>query len=540
MDGGGLRNTVLQVWVVVKHLLLLTLTTISLVRLMPYLLTGIPYHTDSYALLPLMDLLKIKTPTELSPHTGFDNYNVYWPGVITYAVLHSEVIGLKPSSLTPITLPVINSLSILPFAVMLRVLGMSRAASLAASLIYGLAGTEAVLGAGITKEGYALTLAMLVMYLTTLIVLRYSKYVVYLTLMTYLTLVLTHHLTSVITLLIITYLALSYLAGKVLVSRLKVLSAVLAVNSLMLTSYIYVYSGRALPVLATLTEADAISLIAYEVTAMLPVWFSLIVRRELTDLIKLWFVIAYISVIALALLSTRVELTLGAIRVGPYELVLFTPYLVVAAVAVFSVGRVCEQYLSTFTYLTVLGLLGIEYYLIFGSPGLIGEAYRLSTFMYIWVAVLAAYTLSTSRFKVLVGMLIVAALLICVYVVPYTAFNSGYVGGSQRTYLESDLLIAEYVRNYGGREVFCGDLRFMYLLYPSVNVDVSGGLKYLLRTSNLNCYLVVNELFKDVGYIASLYGVPVSFDSGMLVNNSLIYTGGRNSMISPKNTFSRY
>ncbi|MEM4684696.1 MAG: hypothetical protein QW133_01035, partial [Sulfolobales archaeon] len=131
-----------------KHIMTLIIT-VALIRLLPYLITGIPYHTDTYALLPLMDLLNVKTPTHLTPDDGFDNYNIYWPGIITYSVVHSVVVGMVPRTLTPITVPIINSLSILPLIAFLRSLGSSRTHSLVTTFIYGLVGTEVILGAGV-------------------------------------------------------------------------------------------------------------------------------------------------------------------------------------------------------------------------------------------------------------------------------------------------------------------------------------------------------------------------------------------------------
>lgn len=512
----------------VKYLLITALITTSLLRLIPYLITGIPYHTDSYALLPLIDLLKSRTPVGLSPNNGFDNYNIYWPGTITYGVVHSVITGLEPESLMPITMPLINSLSVLMIAAFLRSLGMPRYSSMVAGAIYGLVGTEAVLGAGVTKEGYALTLMAFLLVLTSAYLLRGCKYVPYLATLTYLALVMVHHLTSVMSLLLTTYLLLTYLIGRVAIKRALTQLASQVFNALILLTYTYLYSFNALPTLASMTASDAISLTAYEVITALPIWLSLITRRELTKLIRAWFIAIYSLVITLSILSTRVELVVGAPKVSIYELMIFTPYLVVASISVAYVGRVREQYLGMFTYLTVLGLVGIEFYLIFGTPGLISEAYRLTTFTYLGIAVLTAYAFSTGP-KYLKP-IIVLTLVITAYVVPYTAFNSGYVGGSQRAYSESDLLTAHLIKGCGGNVSVCGDLRLKYLLYPR-DVDVASGLNYFMSGLRPRCYLVVNELFNEVGYIATAYGIPVTIDSDTLNANSLIYFGGRNLMV---------
>jgi len=519
-----------------SYLIIVLVVSTVLIRLIPYLSTGIPYHTDTYAVLPLTDLLKLKTPTELTPNSGFDNYNIYWPGLITYSVLHSVITGCEPRELTPTTVPLINALSTLLLITLLRSLGMSKTSSVITSLIFGLVGTEAVLGAGVTKEGYALAVMMTVLTLTSLAIIRGLKNSYYLLITSYISLTITHHLLSVMTLLMTTYLVITYLAGKVLIRKLIIAISVLLINTTVLLTYIYSYSINALPILKTLTTSDIISLTAYEYVAILPIILSIITRNELRKLIRLWFIAVYVLVILLTIATTRVEVVFNAPTVSNYELILFTPYLIIALLGLVSVGRVSEGYLSMFTYLTILGLVGIELYLIFGTPGLISEAYRVSTFMYLGISVLTAYTLSvikSKHVKTFISVLLLITLLVSAYVVPYTAFNSSYVGGSQRVYLPSDIVMSKFIRYYKSNFSICGDLRLKYLLYLDVDVDVYGGIKYLLNYSELKCYLVINELFRDTGYIALQYGVPVSIGDYVFRGNSLVYVGGRNSLVVP-------
>lgn len=522
-----------------SYLLALAIAAASLIRLLPYLLTGIPYHTDTYALLPLMELLKHRTPVDLTPEAGFDRYNVYWPGVIAYAVVHSEVTGLGPSGLTVITVPVVNSLSVPILAVFLRVLGMPKGPSTVASLIYGLAGSEAVIGAGVTKEGYAFTLLASALALSALTVLSGCGRSACLALITYVALALTHHLTSAVALLLAYYLLVSYLAGSVLTSRLLKASALVAAKTIVFATYVLVYSWRALPTLTLLSESDAISLFAYELVVPLPIWLSLIARRPLIRLTKLWLVSIYALTVLLAVLSTRVSLVFGAPTVSYYELLLFAPYLLLSLIAIAFADKIVPRvHLSVFTHLTLLGLLGVGYYLIFGSPALLSEAYRLGTFVYLGISVLAAYgfyVVRVRKLRVLLSAVLLLTSLACMYVVPYTAFHSGYVGGSQRVYHYSDLVTADYVSAYGGgSSVFCGDLRLSYLLYLREEVDVYSGLKYLTRMSGLDCYLVVNELFRDVGYVAFDYGIPVYLGDDTFANNQRVYVGGRNVIVAPR------
>ncbi len=519
-----------------NHLVIMLLTSTALIRLIPYLITGVPYHTDTYAILSFTELLKSKTPTELIPNSGLGNYEIYWPGVAIYGIIHSVITGLGIKELTSITVPIINSLSTLILIPMLRSLGMSKTYSVIAALVFGLVGTEAVLGAGVTKEGYAAALMMTTLTLTSLAIIRGFSNAYYLVVLTHSSLIITHHLTSVVTLLMMAYLITAYLSSKVLIKRLLTSLAVLAINALTLLTYIYLHSIKALPTLTALTASDIISLITYEYIATLPIWFSLISRSELKYLIRLWFAAIYVLVVALSIAAARVEIAYAAPRISAYELLLFTPYLVIALLGIISVGRISERCLSTYTYLVVLGFVGIELYLIFGTPGLISEAYRLSTFLYLGISILVAYTLSIIKSKYLrsmISLMISAALMMSAYVAPYTAFSSGYVGGSQRIYLPSDILLRDFIKYYIGNITVCGDLRLHYLLYLYVDVDTYSGLLYLLNYSRLKCYLVINELFKEVGYIALQYGIPVNVDDYVLRDNSLIYVGGRNSLVGP-------
>jgi len=530
----------------VKFLMLLAVITSSaLIRLLPYMVSGVPYHTDTWALLSIMELLVSKTPAPLTPQSGFDNYEIFWPGASLFSAIYSAVTNLRPINLMPFTIPLINALSTLMIIPLLRGLGVGQVTSLLTALLLGLAGGEALLGAGVTKEAYALPLLVTTLMLLNLGLLRNDVKAHYVMLVSYVTLVMTHHLTSVVAITLLTYLLLSYLPRSRWLGRsLPNAVATLVTAALILITYVFKHSIHAFPIIPHLQEADVISLIGYEVTAALPLWLCIASRKALTRFVQLWLLASSLAVLALITLATRVQVVAGAPQVSLNDITLLSPYIATALLAILGIGalgRSGNLVLFNFVGLWITGLLGIEGYMIFGTPGLPGEIYRLANFLYVGVVISAAYALAKvlrHRRRSLRILAVLAAVFTAIgsaYVVPYTALYSGPVGGSQRTYTLSDITIANWIKNRLHNETLIyGDLRLKYLLYMYADVDVAGGLNYLLGRSELRGCLVINRLINEVGYIASLYGIPVNVSrltTSISSSTSVTYFDVRNLMI---------
>ena len=519
-------------------LLLLILATAYAIRITPYLVSGVPYHTDTWAMLPVINVLLEKTPVPLSPDVGFDNYNVYWPGLALFAAVLSNVVGLRPIHLLPLASPFVSSLSTLMLYAFLRRIGSRPSEALVASLFFGLAGGEAILTAGVTKEGYALPLFVLMLFLLSKGIREDNIRFTLLNLAVIPTLALSHHLTSVVALSLISYFILSHaLYPESRVGALRWSFLISLAFAFLLYVYFFVYAYEALPF--RLSETDLTSIIGYQVLSFTSFLLSPVLLSRPSLWVKRWIIAALILVLGLVIAALNIHVMVGAPTLSPIDLILTSPYMATSVLAVLG-SEIAEKTWGrsgiAFIGMWIIGLLAVELYIVFGTPGLPSDAYRLANFLYGGVVILASngwLRIKRRRFvSTLILALIVGGML---FTLPYTSFLSGPLGGSQRVYSTHDLAQADWIARYCHGAKVHGDLRLSYLLYMKVDVEVRDALSFLLGEGcpPKGC-LVITKLMEQVGFVATAYGIPIdSHVLAFLPNDqrlSLVYSSWRNQI----------
>jgi len=515
-------------------ILLFILVMAFILRLSPYLVSGVPYHTDSWTMFPIVDTLLERTPVPLRPEMGFDNYNIYWPGLPLFAVLLSNVVGIKPISLLPVVSPLVSSFSILVLYAFLRRMGSSSSCSLAASLLFGLAGGETVLTAGITKEGYALPLFLLVLFLLARGMRDGAKFSL-LVLAVIPSLILSHHLTSVAALVLSAYLLLSHLLYPETRGSSLLLSAfIILAFALSLLAYFSFHAQRALPF--RLSETDVISLTAYQIVLFLPFVLSPSLLRSPSLWVRRWIKLSLALTFGLILAALKLQIMVGAPTISIIDLLLLSPYLGAALLAVFGAEPLEKAWGRggmAFIGMWIFGLLAVELYIIFGTPGLPSNAYRLGNFLFMGVLILASSRWLNFRSSFAGTLFLVLIAGGMAFTLPYTSFLSGPLGGSQRVYSVHDVVQARWIVQRSQGVKVHGDIRLSYLLYNRMNVSVYGPLPFLMGEGKPpeGC-IVLTDLMKEIGYIAYTQGIALDpLVLGSIYSNerlSLVYSSGRN------------
>jgi hypothetical protein len=181
----------------------------------------------------------------------------------------------------------------------------------------------------------------------------------------------------------------------------------------------------------------------------------------------------------------------------------------------------------------IFGLLAVELYIVFGTPGLPSNAYRLGNFLFMGALILTSRGWLSFRRKRFFGSLLLV-LIACGmgFTLPYTSFLSGPLGGSQRVYSEQDVVQARWIAERCHGFVY-GDVRLSYLLHMRANVRVHAALPFLLGEGKPpeGC-IVLTKLMEEVGYIASAHGIAL--DPQVLISlhsderMSLVYFSGKN------------
>ncbi len=515
-----------------------------LLRVSPYLASGVPYHTDTYPQLANARSLVSSSPVPLAPSHGFDSYNIFWPADTLFYTVASVVVGAAPLAVMPLVAPLVTSLAAILFLALLLSLGMGFRAAGLATILFSVAGGTTMISTGVTKEGFAIPVMILVILLLNLWVKKGGRPSILLSIPAFGVLLASHSLTSVIGLLLSAYLGVAYVTspGPSKGRGVVVLLATIFFSALSYW-YFYVYAVSVLPY--HLQPSDLVSLFAYEAIFTLPIWLAGALRLRTNLWVSLWLGIAALGVSGLFVSALAFHALLDSPLISPYLLILVLPYLAVsflAAGGLYFSRTDPDNRGPTFASLWGLGILGIVAFSAFGSPGSVGTSLRIADFVYPGVAILAALTLSklisARRSRRGAGLFAMGALCVgSIFVVPYSALWSGPAGGSQRLYSQADIASLGWVAKAPSNQPVFGDARFSYLAsyYSGRVIDSNGGFLYLagVRGLGTGCLLLSN-LLDQIGYIGPTYGLPVNqtLVAGLPSQTSLrvTYTDGLNQV----------
>lgn len=490
-----------------------------LIRVFPYLASGVPYHTDTYPQLVNVRNLIVHSPVPLIPAGGFDTYNIFWPADTLYYAASSVFLGVAPVRGLPLLAPLVTSIMALLFLALMRSFGFRPWPSMVASLLVAVAGGTIMISTGVTKEGFALPLMLLVLLLVNLWLRRGSKVGLALAVPSFVALLASHSLTSLMGLFLIGFLvAANAVGGGLSRDQIGVSIILLGAMSVLAYLYFYVYAVSRLPY--NLQPSDVIAAFAYEVLFTMPIWMAVSLRLDARRWASIWLGMSTLGLAALYLAATAYHPLVDSPYFSLTQLLLFAPYLVVAGLAVFWLGLRGPPAMSAgtaFAVLWVLGLFGLIAFSIFATPGAIGTTQRMADFVYPGAAILASSVIVVTgkagrAVKVLSYLVVGGLVLVSAYVVPYSAFWSGPLGGSQRAYAPADVSAALWSANVPPGQSVYGDARlsFMTSYFGGAVVDGGGGFLFLVGVQGLGkgC-LFVSGLMREIGFIGPTYGLPV-------------------------------
>lgn len=487
-------------------------------RVFPYLSSGVPYHTDTFPQLANAANLLAKTPVPLSPMGGFDTYNIFWPMDTLFYAASSVVLGVGPGALMPVLAPLVTSLMAVLFLAFMRSLGFGLRASAVATALFAFAGGTTMISTGVTKEGFALPLMVLVLLLLNVWLRTGGRGALALSAVSFAVLLASHSLTSVMGLLLAAYLVVATsLTGAAPRGRSLAAAAVLGGFTVLSYLYFYVYAVSNLPY--DLQPSDVVSLLGYEVLLTAPVWLSAAFRLDLRRWGALWMGLIALGVTGLFASALAFHTLLDSPIASPYLLALILPYLGVAFLAAFGLRKKLGggEPGQAFAALWALGILGTVAFTVFGTPGVVAITLRVVDFAYPGVAMLAGVALVStrpSRGRAALGLLAVGVLLAgSAFVVPYSAYWSGPLGGSQRVYSAAEVSAIAWTGRAPANLTLYGDIRASYAApyLAGDQIGVEGGYLYLagLGAPKSGCILV-DGLLGQIGYVGTSYGLPVN------------------------------
>ncbi|MDG6988625.1 MAG: hypothetical protein JRN21_04790 [Nitrososphaerota archaeon] len=506
-----------------RHALIILAAIVAagfLLRVFPYLSSGFPYHTDTFPQLANVRNLVSRTPVPLSPSGGFDSYNIYWPADALFFAVTTVLLGAPPVASMPIVGPFVTSLTAVLFFALVRSFGLSARTSAIAALLFEVAGGTVMISTGVTKEGFAIPLMVLVLLLLNLWLRDGRKGALGLSAVAFGVLLAAHSLTSVVGLLLASYLAMAYVVvpggdRRRVGATVGVLSLFAVVSYL----YFYVYAVSNLPY--PLQPSDVIAVFGYEVLLTAPVWLAGAFRSDVFKWAGAWMGVLALGVSGLFGSALAFHFLLDSPVVSPYVIALAAPYLAVAFLASAGArlsGKTPGSRGAVFASLWALGILGMVGFSVFSTPGVIGTTMRILDFVYPGAAILGAAALSlfigSGKARAAAGIAVLGVLVVgSAYVVPYSAYWSGPIGGSQRVFSQAEASALGWTERAPANVTVSGDVRLSLLAsyYTGEHVSSEGEYLFLAGVGGppAGCMLVDRLIFQ-VGFIGGTYGLPVN------------------------------
>jgi asparagine N-glycosylation enzyme membrane subunit Stt3 len=530
-------------WVCITIPLLIALV----LRLYPYLVTGLPFAIDAWALIRNTELILEHTPVNLDNQI-FDGYNNYWPANSLFGAIVSEITSLPPLQAMAIFLPITGATTILIFYALVKKIYNTKIAFIA-SLIFAVAFTHAFFTAGVTKETYANPLYILLMLIFLHPRIEKTKQILLFTI-TSTTLVLTHHLTTIITIAILSSIALVRLikaTKKGLPANRRDFLLLGILGAATIIDYAaYAHKGFWL----TLTYSDWLSMASYQ-TITFTLALYLISKPSMSSQNKI--VITSLGALTLGFVFTVLLVKkpfIAGLPVMPERYLIYdSPYIIIPPLITLGYRYVHMQkqhnaLIVPMFWLAVVAAL--EGYAVFANSVLsIMLANRALNFLHPPLAILAAAGLyrlyktdKKHRSRKFLKTLTVAAILFIIVLNIYSLYaaislEEKYLGHSCK-YLKQEYMAGKWITTNNANITIAGDWKISHLLkdYFQQKTDHIQALLYLNgKTGSQPQILFIHDQMIKNGYLISyqVLDLPENWTEKTAQLN-LIYSNGLASL----------
>ena len=386
--------------------LFLVVLVALLLRIVPLMLTGMPYDNDSWYIHHDVEVLRVNPKARLLSSPDFDGYNNLWPSSILVPYITTLIVGKESLLATHLIGPLLDALSIIPFYALASRYSKKYAwlAALVVAASPGLVG----IGVGLVKE----TIARPLFYATILAALKGGLAA---SILLGLGLALTHHLSSLTaSLIIVLAFPTAWLVKTTSGSRSDTPRAIESTLIIALTALWLAYAG--LPRLrgtVSLLDPALASLYIVALTSLIAAALPLI--REKPGLLAAW--LPEIIVLTLVAIAAKTGVPPGVQPLGISALYYSAPFLLLPYLSVYALARIKNEPsrrnpIIALTWLLVVS--GAIAYLVFGGVPL-GQspAGRLANFLVPGSAILYAYS---SRPRLLKAKALIIVVLSILYV----------------------------------------------------------------------------------------------------------------------------
>ena len=531
-----------------KLLLILLLFLIAVaLRIYPYLLTGAPWGVDSWTLMRNSNLLLSNSPTQLVGNPTFDTYNICWPAVSVFGAVASLVLGVAPLNLMPFLIPLVGSLTTLFLFVVVRKLTGNFLLAFVAATLFAVASFDAIFSASVTKETFALPLFVV----GVLLLLRKAK-LPNLIVFSFVSLglIMAHFALAFVLFILaaetsIVPLLMRRNQGERIQSQKLLYPAMLGIIGLV---YFFFYLNASPVSGVSMTIGDGLSLFAFlSLLAGFQVGFQHSSGSKNSS--NRWAIPFVAIAIALILLvvGTRTAILPFAPTLTADLVIDAAPYFAVSFMAVIGYLTLKQSENPSKAFLSLwLGVpLVLIAFSVFGTSLGFGPMYRLFTFLFMPLAVFAAFGLTNfikggNRIRHATKIsLAVAFLFVIVFALSFQSYsavveNNNFLGG-EWGFKPSDLSASSWVNAaLPSNTTFLGDSHVYGLFaYFGTKPNINSGYAYLTGVSAWNGEpLFTYNLMSKNGYDIIAYGEPLPADwsTKLSYDMSLVYSNGNDKL----------
>ncbi len=495
------------------------------IRLYPAAISGMPFSTDAWPLIRNAELLAQNTPVPLTSGI-FDGYNNYWPANQVFGVVLSQITGLPVITAMSLGIPIVATLSIPIFYLLVKKLTENTKIALIATILLATAFPYALFTAGVTKETFASPLYLLVILL--FLLKRDWKTTALFSVASF-ALLLSHHFTAFLAIVIISGLsAASFITKKnngeeVNSNRSNLL--LLVILSIMTAMYFLLYALPAL--IIAVTASELLSVAAYQIFIVAIAMYVILKpskQSKWRNMGRISLGLLLVSAFILLVVATPALQSVGAPDMPMRYLLYMLPFMIAVPTAIAALGELHKKHPSiVLPFFWLLSIVAFSCFAVLGNPpGGVGFAYRSLNFILPPLVILVAlgtYKLYTSPKRVntrrLTKVIAVLVVLSMATVGTYSVYatvelQEPYLGYFWR-YEPSEYQAGNWMSTNAHNETVAGDFKVYYLVngYFNETVAILDGLRYLEGNGSAPKMLYIyNQMYRN-GYV--LYqGSPVT------------------------------
>ena len=511
-------------------ILVLSIAIIVIARLIPSILFEQLYSTDSWPLLYDVKVLEENPDAQIFNDKLFDGYNNHWPLVIVFTRIVSLMTSLNSKEALKIYIPLVNGLGSLILMVLFKKITGKDTCSYILPLILLMMPSLLVFTSAATKETFAHPLFYLILFLGLLNGNGIDKKTVLLIAIASISLVFSHHLTTMILAVTITITATYTRLRRILLGEFMRNYPVSAIIIVFIPALIHaiVIGGNVL--LSIVALHDIFDLFLY--ILFFASLFSILLRWKSDDInfkgkgfllsIGLTLMIMWII-----LASTRSSIIYGIQPMGLDVLFYSLPLIPAPMLIYIGLKKLSRNGKHVYVLSLLSSIIGIALYFAIGNPLATSILHRVINFLLIPVSMAYASILMSGKrvFKVS-ALLIVVLILTAAFITEYRLFTGEDNISYYWIYRSSEYYAMEYVLSHAGIDKIeiVGDSKVYYLGQAfNISVDTTSiGDLFKGKVSNRTYYFYKDNFVK--GFVISLSIIKPDLDTkALLYRNNLLY-----------------